>query len=309
MNQVLLIDENGLRVRRMQDVLRDHGIKATFVQWRSLAQASRDVSLLLRSSTPSRLHIVIVAADLADHEAATDTGMAGMEFARGLLLSEDSAPDVSVILTSAFDKTFLEAEGEVKFSEGGPLCYFPSPIDPPKLADRVRALLECATSSAELRDTARRFNAQKAYEIVRSAKHDARNAVFSVKVLLKQVASHQGSDEILERLVAQVRRDEGKERTWVRWFQEELASCRERLAAIGFDLDRDFPEHAGRMQDSVAFGEKYLGHFRLGCREFSLPPATIARIRTQAQEADAAFETVLDALESIHETIRRDYLS
>ena len=307
MTPLIVIDDNKLFTKSLDLTLSNSEIKVIQLPLSSSENMVTQIADTVRESAAHR--VLLINANLVFNERDKRGDNRGIDLERTLLSHEEIRNQLSIIMTSFLARSSLEQQGGIDFPKTASLSFLTMPFTLDRLTDLVNASMEERVTEKEVSEAAKRFNLTKAIESIRSTKHDIQNAILAVVSLLRNVIAHAESEEMINNLIAIVRRDEGKEKTWVDWFAQELNCFPEELGKLGFVCGEEFPEQFARLQEARKRVDSYLRHFHLGDAAAKMTGADKKAIRDDASATYDALRSLRELFEDMADSLKRKYSS
>lgn len=301
----VIIDSNEVVAESLVKQLREKHLNAEFLPVTDQKQTTKDAADLARRAED---HVVfVIDTDLHWREGGRTGNNSGAILARNILAVEDIRSKVSIILTSPVRKSHLEQNLGVKLDQDVGLAVLEMPYQFSELIESIEKCTAGWESRKGMTAAAKRFNLAQAIECLRTTKHAIKNSVLAVVAILRNQMARPDDDEMFQRLVGIVRRDEGNDLTWVDWFRQELSSLESELARLGFMLDQEVPNEWDRLKKAQGTIESYLTNFHLGEPENNITSKDKESIQQAAKTAYDAFRSLNDIFDAIKDQLSRGY--
>lgn len=307
MVHLIVINADKLFLQSLNTALLNDEFKISALQITSSKDITTQIIDLIKGS--NRRNIVLINCNAIIDKQDKQSNNLGIDIARSLLAHKEIRNKVSIIITSFLDKTFIEKHSGTDFSKTHKISYLRMPFSLRHLREIIQKSMGEKISDKELSEASKRFNLTRALECIRSTKHDIRNATLAASTLIRNVFVHSDSDEMMEKLIEIVRRDEGKKITWVDWFNKEMSSLPEKLSKLGFICEEDLPEQFLQLQQKQKHIDSYLEHFHLNEPYTKISDSDRKAIREEAIYIYEEFKSLNELFEEMADSLKRQYSS
>lgn len=252
--------------------------------------------------------MLLINANLKFDENNKRINCKGAVLARELRYDQTLSLESPIIIISFESQERVERRINFYLSKDEGFYYLKAPFSLKEFEDVIKGTKKITLCEDERTQGIKRANLNKAIDIIRNIGHEIKGATIGFVQILREVIGYKGSEESVERLISIARRDEGKERSWVDWFREEIYSLPDKLYLLGFDYKEEFPKDMDKIKRLMMVIDDYLRYFHLNEEKEKISQEDRKMMVGEAENMNNYFKELQSVFNSMEKSLKERYL-